>query len=313
MAENCTNNCTNNCTIAQALQQAASLGLPRLDAQLLLLHALGQSSQNRAWLLAHDTETLTPPQQQHWQQLLQRRLAGEPVAYLLGQREFFGLPLAVNPHVLDPRPDTEPLVQWALDLLPTLPANPVLADMGTGSGAIACALAHHSLHHSQHNGIHASVYATDASPSALAVAQHNAQQLKLPITFAQGNWFAAFAALPTAPSSAPHATPRFHLIASNPPYIASNDPHLPALRHEPLSALVSGTDGLDDIRTLIAQAPHWLHDGGWLLLEHGYDQAAAVQALLQARGFTQVQGRKDLGGIVRCSGGQWLAGADSRQ
>ena len=298
-----------NCTIAQALQQAASLGLPRLDAQLLLLHALEQTTQNRAWLLAHDTDPLPPAQQQHWQQLLQRRLAGEPVAYLLGQREFFGLPLAVNPHVLDPRPDTETLVQWALDVLPTLPAAPTLADMGTGSGAIACALAQHARHH----GIQATIYATDASGNALAVARHNAQQLKLPITFALGNWFAAFAALPATPGSAPHATPRFHLIASNPPYIASDDPHLPALRHEPLSALVSGADGLDDIRTLITQAPHWLHHGGWLLLEHGYDQAPAVQALLQARGFTQVQGRTDLGGIVRCSGGQWQAGADSRQ
>ena len=232
MAENCTNNCTNNCTIAQALQQAASLGLPRLDAQLLLLHALGQSSQNRAWLLAHDTETLTPPQQQHWQQLLQRRLAGEPVAYLLGQREFFGLPLAVNPHVLDPRPDTETLVQWALDLLPTLPANPVLADMGTGSGAIACALAHHSLHHSQHNGIHASVYATDASPSALAVAQHNAQQLKLPITFAKATGLLLLP--PCPPRQAAHPMLR-HAFTSSP----ATRPISPATTHTCLPCAMS--------------------------------------------------------------------------
>ena len=203
--------------------------------------------------------------------------------------EFFGLRLAVDARVLDPRPDTETLLEWALALLPGLGSHPTVADLGTGSGALACALAQQAPH--------AQVWASDASAAALEVAQHNAQHLQLPVHFAQGSWFDAF--------TQHHSNLRFDLLLSNPPYIRSNDPYLPALRHEPLQALVSGADGLDDIRTLIAQAPDWLRPDGWLLLEHGYDQADAVQQLLLARGFTHVQGRQDLAGIVRCSGGQW--------
>lgn len=277
-------------TVAQALQQGIARGLAPLDAQLLLLHALGCDDAGRAWLLAHDGDVLNATDWQRWQQLIERRLQGEPVAYLRGWREFFGLRLTVDSRVLDPRPDTETLVEWALSLLPELDEHPIVADLGTGSGAIACAVAQHAPQ--------AQVWASDASAAALQVAQHNAQRLQLPVQFVQGPWLQAF-----APQ---HAALRFDLLLSNPPYIRSNDPHLPALRHEPLQALVSGEDGLDDIRTLIEQAPQWLRSGGWLLLEHGHDQAPAVQQLLHARGFTQVQGRQDLAGIVRCSGGQWL-------
>ena len=277
-------------TIAQALQHGIAQGLAPLDAQLLLLHAVGHDDAGRAWLIAHDDYTLHAAEWECWQRLAQRRLQGEPVAYLRGWREFFGLRLGVDSRVLDPRPDTETLVEWALALLPDLGPQPNVADLGTGSGAIACAVAQHAPH--------AHIWASDASAAALQVARHNARQLQLPVQFAHGNWFDAF--------SRHDAPSRFDLLLSNPPYIRSSDPHLQALRHEPLHALASGADGLDDIRTLIEQAPQWLRPGGWLLLEHGHDQAQAVQQLLQARGFAHVQGRKDLAGIVRCSGGQWL-------
>lgn len=276
-------------TLAQALQQGVAQGLNLLDAQLLLLHALERSDSGRAWLLAHDTDTLDTSSLQRWHALVQRRLDGEPIAYLLGHREFFGLDFTVDQRVLDPRPDTEILVEWALEIMPTLGASPAVCDLGTGSGAIACAIAHHTPH--------AQVWATDASAQALAVARHNAQRLQLPVRFAQGRWFEAL--------NNQDATPRFALLVSNPPYIRTDDPHLEALRHEPMEALTSGADGLDDIRTLVDQAPAWLQPGGWLLLEHGYDQGDAVQALLAGSGFSRVQARMDLAGIVRCSGGQW--------
>jgi len=270
-------------TLAQALDQARTLGLERIDAQLLLLHALARPDAGRAWLLAHDTDALDPAVHAQFLALCQRRTAGEPVAYLTGRKEFYGLPLQVDARVLDPRPDTETLVDWALEVIAPLPAPSVL-DLGTGSGAIALAL--------QHQHPTAQVLAVDASADALAVAQANAQRLALPVRFLQGHWLAAVPG-------------RFEAIVSNPPYIAAADPHLAALIHEPLQALASGTDGLDDIRTIIAQAPAHLQPGGWLLLEHGHDQAGAVRALLQAQGFAQVQSRNDLAGIARCTGGQW--------
>ena len=276
-------------TVAQALTQALHMGMARIDAQLLLLHALQHPDHDRSWLLSHDTQALTAAQNQHWQVLVQRRLAGEPVAYLRGFHDFYGLRLAVDARVLDPRPDTETLVDWALALLPPLPARPCVVDLGTGSGAVACALAHHAPH--------ATVWATDACDKALQVAQHNAQTLGLPIRFAHGDWLGALQA---------HAAPPiFDLIVSNPPYLRLHDPHLAALQHEPQQALTSGEDGLNALRTIIEQAPQWLHRQGWLLLEHGHDQSADVQRLLHARGFAQVQGRTDLAGTVRCSGGQW--------
>lgn len=271
-------------SVRQALAEAAALGLARIDAQLLLLHALGRADAGRAWLLTHDTDVLDAAALQRYRHWCQRRAAGEPVAYLTGHKEFYGLPLHVDARVLDPRPDTETLVDWALELLAPLPA-PRVADLGTGSGAIALAL--------QHQRPTAQVWAVDASADALAVAQGNAQRLGLPLQLVQGDWLAAVAGR------------QFDAIVSNPPYIAADDPHLRALTHEPWQALASGADGLDDIRTIVAQAPACLLPGGWLLLEHGHDQADAVQALLRQAGFAQVQSRNDLAGIPRCTGGCW--------
>ena len=269
------------CALAHALAQAHTLGLARIDAQLLLLHALGRPDAGRAWLLAHDTDAMEETVHTQFIALCQRRAAGEPVAYLTGRKEFYGLPLQVDARVLDPRPDTETLVDWALEVMAPL-ASPRVVDLGTGSGAIALAL--------QSQRTDAQVLAVDASTDALAVAQANGKRLGLPVRFQAANWLAGVEGM-------------FDAIVSNPPYIASADPHLAALTHEPLQALASGSDGLDDIRTIVAQAPNHLRAGGWLLLEHGYDQAEAVQALLQAQGFRQVQSRADLAGIARCTGG----------
>jgi release factor glutamine methyltransferase len=282
-------------TFLQALADAHRLGLDRLDAQLLLLHALGKTgdpSAGRAWLLTHDTDELSEGVAREFQVLSQRRAAGEPLAYIVGIKEFFGLALQVDARVLVPRPDTETLVQWVLDLLqqPGMAPAPRILDLGTGSGAIALAIAHEL----QRDGRQACVVAVDASADALDVARANAERLRLPVQFLQSHWLQ-------------QVSGNFHLIASNPPYIASADLHLAALRHEPLQALTAGADGLLDIRQIIEQAPKHLEPGGWLLLEHGYDQAASVRALLAQRGFRQVQGRRDLAGIERCSGGQWPA------
>lgn len=272
-------------TLAQALAQAHTLGLARIDAQLLLLHTLARPDAGRAWLLAHDTDAMDEAAHGQFMALCQRRLAGEPVAYLTGRKEFYGLPLQVDARVLDPRPDTETLVDWALEVIAPL-ASPRVVDLGTGSGAIALAL--------QSQRADAQVLAVDASADALAVAQANAERLGLPVQFQPANWLTGVKGL-------------FDAIVSNPPYIPSADPHLAALTHEPLQALASGADGLEDIRAIVAQAPAHLQPGGWLLLEHGYDQAQAVQALLAAHGFAQVQSRNDLAGIARCTGGQWPA------
>lgn len=269
-------------TLDEALAQARPLGVDRLDAQLLLLHALGRSSGERAWLLAHGSDTLDDTSAHRYTALLRRRSQGEPLAYLVGQREFHGLRLQVDARVLDPRPDTETLVDWALEL--PLPATARVLDLGTGSGAIALALASRRPLWQ--------LSAADRSADALAVARANAQRLNLPVRFRAGDWFGALDA----------ADGPFDLIASNPPYIAEGDPHLGALRHEPRQALVSGADGLDDLRRIVADAPKWLAPGGWLLLEHGYDQAVAVRDLLARHGLHAAQSRKDLAGIERCSG-----------
>ena len=270
-------------SITHALQAAAHQGLERLDAQGLLLHTLGRSPHDRAWLLGHDTDPLDAATLAHFQQLCARRLDHEPMAYLTGWQEFFGLALQVDPRVLVPRPDTETLVEWALQAIVGL-QGPRILDLGTGSGAIALALAH-----ARPDAV---VHAVDASADALAVAQGNARRLGLPVVFSQGSWLTGH-------------NGSYALIASNPPYIPQHDPHLAALVHEPLQALAAGADGLDDIRAIVSQAPAHLAPGGWLLLEHGHDQAAAVRALLQAQGFTEVQSRRDMAGIERCSGGQW--------
>ena len=271
-------------SLARALAEATRAGLARMDAQMLLLHLMGQDSHARAWLIAHDDQLLSSEQHQRWDELVRQRLRGMPVAYLTGGKDFYGLRLQVDARVLDPRPDTETLVDWTLELLPGNGSGQRLADLGTGSGAIALAL--------QHQRPAAEVWAVDASHDALAVAQANAQRLQLPVHFAHSHWLAA---LPG----------QFDAIVTNPPYICEDDPHMPALRHEPRQALTSGTDGLDDIRQIVDNAPQALRTAGWLLIEHGWDQAEAVRALLAQRGFAQVQSRKDLAGIERASGGQW--------
>lgn len=221
--------------------------------------------------------------------LCQQRLAGEPLAYVVGSKPFFGLDLQVDNRVLVPRPDTETLVEWALALAPTFDKTTSVLDMGTGSGAIALALK--SVRPDWQ------VAALDASSDALAVALSNAKRLNLNVNFMQSSWFDAFAESKTT---------KFDLIVSNPPYIVEGDWHMAALAHEPKQSLTSGAEGLDDIRLIVSQAPLFLTSGGWLLLEHGFDQAAAVRDLLTQRGFVQVQSRLDLGQIERCSGGQWL-------
>ncbi len=266
--------------VAGALAAAQLGGLDRIDAQLLLLHVLGREDAGRAWMIAHGDDALALDLAERYTALCQRRADGEPVAYLTGRKPFYGLDLFIDARVLDPRPDTETLVDWALELLIGLSAPRVL-DLGTGSGAIALAIAHARPD--------AQVSAVDASEDALLVARTNAERLELPVRFATSDWLAS-------------VDGEFELIVSNPPYIAENDPHLPALRHEPLDALVAGPDGLDDLRTIVQTAPQHLAPGGWLLLEHGWDQAQAVQDLLRSAGLIDVQTRNDLAGIGRCTG-----------
>lgn len=270
-------------TLKEALAQAAALGLDRLDAQLLLLQALGRGHADRGWLVAHDGDALAAEPGARFLALCRRRHEGEPLAYLVGEKEFFGLPLQVDARVLVPRPDTETLVEWSLEVLQGRSA-PCVIDLGTGSGAIALAI--------RARRGDARVEAVDRSAGALAVARSNAQRLGLDVRFRQADWLAG----------AGH----YDLVVSNPPYIRAGDEHLAALRHEPGDALVAGADGLEDLRAIVAAAPAHLLPGGWLLLEHGWDQAEAVRALLEAAGFADVRSRADLSGIARCSGGRRL-------
>lgn len=285
----------NPLSIQTSLQTAAQSGIDRLDAQLLILHALGRAQSERAWLITHDDALLDFSTAQAFAALCQRRAAGEPLAYMVGSKAFFGLDFRVDQRVLVPRPDTETLVEWALELTltsrqPALAAQAIkVLDLGTGSGAIALSL--------KHARPEWQVSAVDASSDALAVAQGNAQRLGLQVAFIESSWFDV---LPKTDAG------KFDLIVSNPPYIVEGDPHMAALTHEPKQALTSGADGLDDIRQITRQAPDYLQPGGWLLLEHGYDQAGAVRELLTQRGFTQVQSRLDLAQIERCSGGKWV-------
>ncbi|MCF3526653.1 MULTISPECIES: peptide chain release factor N(5)-glutamine methyltransferase [Stenotrophomonas] len=247
----------------------------RHEAELLLLHVLERP---RSWLFAHATDPLAANDQAAFEALLARRVAGEPVAYLTGRRGFWTLDLEVDPATLIPRPETELLVELALERLPPDQALQ-LADLGTGSGAIALALASERPR--------AQVLATDASPGALAVAARNAARHELDnVRFAEGghDWYAPLQGV------------RFDLIASNPPYIASNDSHLEQgdLRFEPSTALASGMDGLDDIRRIVDGGQAHLRPGGWLLIEHGWDQGAAIRALFEATGFAEVQTVQDL-------------------
>ncbi|NKF23629.1 peptide chain release factor N(5)-glutamine methyltransferase [Solimonas marina] len=259
---------------------AASSDSARLDAEWLLAHVLGCS---RTQLMMRGDDALAAADVQRYAALVARRRDGEPVAYLLGNQGFWSLELQVTPDVLVPRPETELLVEWALECLPADVAAQVV-DLGTGSGAIALALARERPT--------ATVTATDVSAAALAIASGNAERLGLAVEFREGAWWQAC------------ADQCFDLVVSNPPYIAAGDEHLPALRHEPLLALSDGADGLQALRDIIAGAPARLRAGGRLLLEHGYDQGAAVRALLSAAGFTEVSTRRDLEGRERASGGR---------
>ncbi|HRH87286.1 MAG TPA: peptide chain release factor N(5)-glutamine methyltransferase [Rubrivivax sp.] len=268
-------------SIAEALARARALGLDRLDAQLLLSRVLQQP---RPWLIAHAERALTPPQQQAFERACRRRADDEPLAYLLGEREFHGLMLQVAPAVLVPRVDTETLVDWALELLAAMCA-PQVADLGTGSGAIALAL--------KHRTPAASVCAVELSAAALEVARANAARLGLDLELLQGDWWQ------------PLQGRRFDLVVSNPPYIDGDDPHLAALRHEPVLALTPGADGMTALSAIVRDAPAHLREGGWLLLEHGHQQAEAACGLLRAAGFSDIATRADLAGRPRCSGGRW--------
>lgn len=266
--------------------------LPRAEARRLLASLTGQPL---TWFMAHGNDPADPDLAARFQALAERRRAGEPLAYLLGQQEFYGRPFAVSPAVLIPRADTETLVETALEQLLLLRqqrrAVPLsLLELGTGSGIIAITLALEAPD--------TEVHAVERSPEALAMAQQNAKALGADrIHWHAGSWWQAL------------ASPRhFDLIVSNPPYIAAGDHHLQQgdLRFEPPQALAAGPDGLDDLRIIIGGAPAHLSPGGWLLLEHGYDQEAPVQALLRDAGFAEVFTRRDLAGQPRVSGGRWL-------
>ncbi|WP_027484501.1 peptide chain release factor N(5)-glutamine methyltransferase [Rhodanobacter sp. OR87] len=262
----------------------------RADAELLLLHVLQQS---RSWLFTHADDVPDMDVQTTYAALVERRAAGEPVAYVTGRRGFWSLDLEVSPATLIPRPETELLVELALQRLPPDAACSV-ADLGTGSGAIALAIARERPR--------ARVVATDASAAALAVARRNAQRHALGnVAFVHGDWLA------------PLAGQHFDLIASNPPYIEAADPHLAQgdLRFEPVSALASGDDGLDAIRCIVDGARAHLVPGGWLLFEHGWNQGDAVRALLAHAGYTGVFTAQDLESRDRVSGGSYFARLNS--
>jgi release factor glutamine methyltransferase len=261
-------------------------GSARIEVQCLLQAVL---LVNRAWLLSHPEQSLAAEQYERYLALFERRMSGEPIAYLLGEREFYGLAFKVSPATLIPRPETELLVDLALQRIPQQGTCRVL-DLGTGSGAIALSIAHVRPN--------AEVVAVDASAAALEAAQFNMQRLGLGnVRLSHSDWFSAL-----------HGE-RFDMIVSNPPYIAAGDAHLALgdVRFEPRTALASGTDGLDDIRRITAQAKDHLNNNGWLLFEHGYGQAAQARALLQQAGFTGVFSERDLAGIERVSGGSCLA------
>ncbi|UGB46163.1 peptide chain release factor N(5)-glutamine methyltransferase [Frateuria edaphi] len=268
--------------VRQLLAEATTRLGDRAEAAILLAHALGKP---RSWLLAHADDPADRAGAAAFAALVERRAAGEPVAYLTGHRGFWTLDLEVTPATLIPRPETELLVELALAKLPREGA-PRVADLGTGSGAIALAIARECPH--------TRVLATDASAAALAVARRNAEANRIRnVGFAQGDWFAAL------------GDERFDLIVSNPPYIAADDPHLERgdLRFEPGSALASGSDGLDDIRRIVAGARSHLAGDGWLLFEHGWDQGTAVRGLLDAAGYRDVFTAQDLEQRDRVSGG----------
>jgi release factor glutamine methyltransferase len=266
--------------VEQALGMARTQGLERLDAMVLLAQHLRC---RREWLIAHP---MAPINAEAWHAFgsdCRRRADGMPLAYLTGRREFMGLELHVNPDVLVPRPETETLAEWAIECVRTMPvdsSSPRVIDLGTGSGALALAIAAACPR--------ADVTATDSSAGALAVAQGNAQRLGLTLRFAQGNWWSAV------------DDGGFDLAVANPPYVAPDDPHLASLHHEPRSALVAHEAGLGALAQVIAGAAGRV--SGWLLVEHGWNQAEPVQRLMSQAGFSHIQTRADLNGQLRCTG-----------
>ncbi|MDP2794203.1 MAG: peptide chain release factor N(5)-glutamine methyltransferase [Sulfurisoma sp.] len=274
-------------SIAGALAAARQV-IPIAEARLLLRHVLGAGA---AWLEAHRDDALARADAEAFAALVERRAGGEPVAYLLGFREFHGREFSVTPDVLIPRPETELLVELAREKVEKVGAGETanILDLGTGSGCVAITLA------LEIPG--ARVAAADISAAALAVARANATLLGAEVSFVESDWFSGFAGR------------RFDVIVSNPPYVAAADPHLSEgdLRFEPPSALACGADGLDAIRRIVTDASRYLEAGGWLLLEHGYDQAAVLRELLAAAGFADIEQHRDLAGIVRVSGGRWAA------
>ncbi|MGH8758442.1 MAG: peptide chain release factor N(5)-glutamine methyltransferase [Burkholderiales bacterium] len=256
----------------------------RREAQVLLGFALGVT---RAWLTTHPDQTADSEAAARFRSLVLLRAKGHPVAYLVGVKEFYGLPLRVTPDVLIPRPETEELVEAALERLPQGEARKVL-DLGTGSGCIAIAIAH------QRRA--AQVAAVDSSSPTLALARENAAALGVEVDFLQSDWFAALSGR------------RFDLIVANPPYVAADDPHLRQgdLRFEPHPALAAGADGLAELRRIVGAAPNYLRPRGWLLLEHGYNQAEACRDLLRNAGFGELVFRADIAGLPRIAGGRLL-------
>ncbi len=257
----------------------------RLDAEILIAHALGKS---RSWLKAFADDAMSEQNKQIIIPLLERRAQGEPVAYILGEWEFYSLPLKVTPNTLVPRPETELLVERALTLMESI-KQPKVLDLGTGTGAIAITIKKHRPE--------ANVFAVDFSAEALKVAQENAKAHKCPIEFFCGSWYEP---LPE------HLA--FDFILSNPPYVANDDPHLLQgdLPHEPITALTAGDDEFADIRAITEQARHWLRSPGVLLIEHGYNQKQVVQSLFQQVGFKQIQTHRDYGRMDRFTEGHWI-------
>lgn len=265
-------------TIGEALALARGRIAPA-EAKLLLRQVLGSSA---AEIAAHPERALDEARASEYAALVARRAAGEPVAYLVGSREFFGREYKVTPAVLIPRPETELLIEAALSKLSSRP-TPGILDLGAGSGCVAITLALE---------LGCEVTAVDVSPAALAVARENAAQLGACVRFVESDWFSGVAG-------------EFDLIVGNPPYVAEGDPHLSEgdLRFEPMTALACGQDGLSAIRRIVADAPRHLKPGGWLFIEHGYDQAGAIRALLSETGFSAIEQQRDLAGILRISGG----------
>lgn len=267
---------------AQAMEPCAFVDLPKLEAEILLAHLL---EKDRTYLFTWPEEIVDNDVVVQFRDICRQRMAGKPIAYLTGEREFWGLTLKVTADTLIPRPDTETLVETALELLADKPQAEIV-DLGTGTGAIALAL--------KSELPQANISAVDFSAAALVIAKENAASLNLSVNFLQGSW------------CEPLGEQQFDLIASNPPYIEEQDPHLQQgdVRFEPISALTSGADGLDDIRLISEQAQAHLKPQGWLVFEHGYNQAQAVQEVMRQQGYQQIESRKDYGGNNRITFGQ---------